>query len=82
MELITPLWTLITDLILLLAILYATVFFLKRTGRYTEDLNMFNRYGALFLSVATLARLIALLDDFIHLSWASNATLHTNDIQA
>lgn len=74
MELITPLWTLITDLILLLAILYATVFFLKRTGRYTEDLNMFNRYGALFLSVATLARLIALLDDFIHLSWASNTT--------
>jgi len=74
MELIVPLWALITDLILLFAILYATVFFLKRIGRYAEDLDMFNRYGALFLSVAALARLIALLDDFMHLSWTSNAT--------
>jgi hypothetical protein len=64
MELIVPVYVLVIDILLFLAIGYALFFMLRRMGKYDPDLNTMVRYSIIFLGIAELGRLIDIVDDF------------------
>jgi len=64
MELIVPIYVLIIDIILFLAIGYVFLFMFRRLNRYNSYLNTLVKYSVIFLGVAELGRVADLIDDF------------------
>jgi len=68
MELRVPLYLLAYDSILLIALGYVWLFFVKRLRRYSKELKLFVQNAAFFLGIAVFGRVIDLLNNFIAIS--------------
>ncbi|EEB73475.1 DUF835 domain-containing protein [Thermococcus sp. AM4] len=64
MELIVSPYEVVYDVVILLAMGYIWLFFLKRWNRYTAELKPFIRNAAVFLGFAVVGRVIDLVSDF------------------
>ena len=64
MGLIVPLYELVYDVLLLLAMGYVWLFFLKRWNRYTAELKPFIRNSTIFLGFGFFGRTLDLIADF------------------
>ncbi|AIF70371.1 hypothetical protein PAP_09985 [Palaeococcus pacificus DY20341] len=69
MELRVPLYLLAYDSILLIALGYVWIFFMKRLRRYSKELKVFVQNAAFFLGIAVFGRLIDFLDNFISIPY-------------
>ena len=65
MDLMVSTYELVYDVILLLAVGYIWLFFLRRWNRYTAELKPFVRNAAVFIGFSVIGRTLDLVEDFI-----------------
>ncbi|NJE54365.1 DUF835 domain-containing protein [Thermococcus sp. 21S9] len=64
MGLIVPVYILVIDILLAVAIGYAFLFMLRRLNRYDPELNAMVKYSVIFLGIAEIGRIVDIIDDF------------------